>query len=81
VWAPLNFLVYLGLRNYDLPAARAALARKSVALLEKEWRSHRHVHENYNANTGLGCDVARSDPFYHWGGLLGLVAILEDGRF
>jgi glycogen debranching enzyme len=78
IWAPMNFLVYLGLRRYDLPAARAALARKSEALLLQEWREHGHVHENYCAHTGHGCNVERSDAFYHWGGLLGLIALMEN---
>ena len=77
IWAPMNFLVYLSLRNYDLPEARQSLAEKSSALLLKEWREHGHVHENYNGNTGEGCDVGNSDKFYHWGGLLGLIAIME----
>jgi neutral trehalase len=78
IWAPMNFLVYLGLRRYDLPEARQALAEKSRALLLKEWRDHGHVHENYCADTGQGCNKSNSDAFYHWGGLLGLVALMED---
>lgn len=77
IWAPMNFLVYLGLRRYDLPAARRALVDKSKALLLKEWRERGHVHENYCANTGSGCDKPNSDAFYHWGGLLGLIAVME----
>jgi putative isomerase len=80
IWAPMNLLVYLGLRHYDLPGARADLARKSSELLLKEWRARGHVHENYNANTGEGCDIESSDRFYHWGGLLGLIACIEAGR-
>lgn len=77
IWAPMNFLVYLGLCNYDLPQARRALVEKSEALLLKEWREHGHVHENYDADTGLGCGKINSDAFYHWGGLLGLMSVLE----
>jgi len=80
VWAPMNLLVYLGLCEYDLPEARADLARRSAALLLKEWQSHGHVHENYNADTGEGCDVPNSDGFYHWGGLLGMIALSEAGH-
>jgi len=81
IWAPMNFLVYLGVRNYDLGKARTALVEKSEELLLKEWREHRHVHENYCADTGEGCNKGNSDRFYHWGGLLGLIAILDkDGR-
>lgn len=77
IWAPMNYLVYLGLRRYDLGKARRALVEKSKALLLKEWREHGHVHENYCANTGAGCDKPNSDAFYHWGGLLGLIAVVE----
>jgi len=78
VWPSMNWLVYLGLRRYDLPRARAALAERSAALLLKEWRDKRHVHENYSANSGLGCG-SRSYPLYNWGGLLGLIALMEEG--
>ena len=77
IWAPMNFLVYLGVRNYDLPKARTALVEKSEKLLLKEWREYGHVHENYCADTGKGCDKGNSDAFYHWGGLLGLISVLE----
>ena len=66
IWGPMNYLVYLGLRNYDLPQARSLLADKSYALFLKEWKEHGHVHENYNAILGSGDDVANSDRFYHW---------------
>ncbi len=77
IWAPMNFLVYLGLCKYDLPEARKALVEKSEALLLKEWREHGHVHENYCGDTGSGCGKENSDAFYHWGGLLGLICVLE----
>jgi hypothetical protein len=74
----MNFLVYLGIRNYELPKARRALVEKSEALLLKEWREHGHVHENYHGDAGTGCDIPSSDAFYHWGGLLGLISYLEE---
>lgn len=77
IWGPMNYLVYLGLRNYDLPEARRALAKKSYALFAKEWTGKGHVHENYNAITGTGDDVSSSDRFYHWGALLGYMEYLE----
>jgi putative isomerase len=77
VWGPMNFLVYLGLRNYDQPQVRAELARKSLALFQAEWTSNHHVHENYNAITGSGDDVSSSDRFYHWGALLALIDYME----
>ena len=81
IWAPMNFLVYLGLCQYDLPQARRDLAEKSRKLLLQEWREHGHVHENYCGDTGRGCGVKNSDPFYHWGGLLGLISVLEANHF
>ena len=80
VWGPMNFLVYLGLLNYDQPGARRQLAERSLALFEKEWKQNGHVHENYNAITGEGDDVHSSDRFYHWGALLGLVSYMENNR-
>lgn len=81
IWAPMNFLVYLAMRehpeNEELADARRILASKSEALILKEWRTHRHVHENYCADTGLGCNVSNSDRFYHWGGLLSMIALME----
>lgn len=79
IWAPMNFLVYLGLRNYDLRDARTILAEKSYNLLMKEWSSNRRVYENYNAITGEGSDVRNSDAFYSWGGLLALISLMEEG--
>jgi hypothetical protein len=80
IWGPMNFLVYLGMRNYDLPDARADLAQRSARLLMKSWQSDRAIYENYNANTGAGNDVRSSDAYYHWGALLGVIELLEHGR-
>ena len=77
VWGPMNYLVYLGLRNYQQPAARQDLAAKSLNLFMKEWKTNGHVHENYNAILGQGDDVTSSDRFYHWGALLGFITYLE----
>jgi putative isomerase len=78
IWGPMNYLVYLGLRNYDVPEVRRALAQKSLNLVQKEWREKGHLHENYNAVTGEGDDVTNSDAFYHWGALLGLIEWTEE---
>jgi neutral trehalase len=77
VWGPMNYLVYLGLENYEDASVRKEFAEKSYELFLKEWREKGHVHENYNAITGTGDDVASSDRFYHWGALLGYVEYLE----
>lgn len=81
IWAPMNFLVYLGLRNYDLPEARKELAEISKNLILKEWQENQRVYENYNATTGEGGDVKNSDSFYSWGGLLGFIALMEGGHW
>lgn len=80
IWGPMNFLVYLGLCNYDLPDARARLAERSAALLLNEWRQRRLVRENYSPENGTGDSKGQSDPFYHWGGLLGMIALIEHGQ-
>jgi neutral trehalase len=83
IWGPMNYLVYLGLRNYDLPDARKDLVSKSNVLLLKTWRNKRLVHENYHGITGNGLNaeekINRSDSFYHWGALLGLIPLLDAG--
>ncbi len=79
VWAPLNFLVYLALCRTELEDVRQDLAKKSADLFMKEWTEHRHVHENYSAITGEGCDHGNSDKFYHWGALLCAVALADAG--
>jgi len=80
VWAPMNFLVYLGLRNYDLPEARKDMVERSENLLLRSWLSDRHVYENYNAETGRGDDAGSwSDEFYHWGALLGFISLMDKG--
>lgn len=79
IWAPMNFLVYLGLRNYDLPEARKTLVEKSNHLILKEWTENRRVYENYNSVTGEGGDVRNSDSFYSWGGLLSFIVLMEEG--
>jgi hypothetical protein len=80
IWAPMNFLVYLGLRDFDLPRARKDMAEKSENLLLRSWLGERHVYENYNAETGRGDDAGSwSDEFYHWGALLGFISLMEKG--
>jgi putative isomerase len=81
IWAPMNFLVYLAMKSHGLKAPCMALAEKSKELILKEWIPLGHIHENYNADTGEGCDSARSDKFYHWGALLSLIALMDAGHF
>ena len=80
IWGPMNYLIYLGLANYDDAKVRKEFAQKSYNLFLKDWSEKRHVHENYNAITGTGDDVTSSDRFYHWGALLGYVEYLEQNE-
>lgn len=77
IWAPLNFLVYMGLKNYDFPEVRKELVVKSRNLILKSWLSDAYVFENYNSTSGVGDDTNRSDRFYHWGALLSYIVLLD----
>ena len=79
IWGPMNFLVYLGMMNYDLKEARADLIAKSKSLLLKNWKEDGGVYENYNSVTGKGSDVTNADGFYHWGALLTFMEFIEKG--
>ena len=78
IWGPTNFLVYLGLRNYPDERVRKAFIDKSVRLMLKGWNEKGYIFENWNAITGEGDDVSNCDYFYHWGALLGFMALVED---
>lgn len=78
IWGPTNFLVYLGLMNYDCMDVRKQVAEKSLKLLMKDWTVRGYIFENWNSVTGVGDDVENSDKFYHWGALLGYISLLED---
>jgi len=80
IWAPLNFLVYLGLKRakYDGPASM--LAARSLKLLEKNWSQRWGMFENYSPITGEGGEVMLCDPLYPWSGLFFLMAAMDDNR-
>jgi len=83
IWGPMNFLVYLGLKNYDLPEARKILAEKSNRLMMENVKLNGYIYENYNAITGNVNDPAEGkrmgDNYYHWGALLGFIELMEKG--
>ena len=79
IWAPTNFLAYIAMRHHNLDEPCKVLAEKSLNLIMKEWIEKGHVHENFNGDTGEGCDVKSSDKFYHWGGLLSYIALMDAG--
>ena len=78
VWPPLNYLVWLGLREAGFSGEAKDLAESSLRLFLGEWNRKGWVCENYSALTGT-CDDPRlsSDPFHSWGGLLALPAFAE----
>ena len=75
IWPPMNLLVFEALRARDFQAEARLLAISSRRILLREWMEHGHVHENYSGIDGSGCGVENSCAFYHWGGLLGYLAI------
>lgn len=77
IWGPTNFLVYLGLRNYPDESVRKAFIDKSVRLMLMGWNEKGYIYENWNAITGEGGDRSSCDTFYHWGALLGFMALLD----
>ena len=86
IWAPMNYLVYMALLEYAPESALVAqavkdLSVKSEQLILKEWLEMGHVHENYDGDTGAGCGVINSDPFYHWGGLLSFITLHHEKFF
>lgn len=82
VWGPMNFLVYLGLKDYDKKAA-AELADKSYTLFLKAWKDHGCVFENINSVKGVERieDQINCNPFYHWGALMGIMKFMDAGKF
>lgn len=81
IWAPLNFLVYLSMKEHNLTKPCRDICEKSLNLILKEWLEMGHVHENYSSLDGYGCGKENSDKFYHWGGLLSLIALIEHNYF
>lgn len=79
IWAPMNYLVYMAMDAHDLKEAQKDLAEKSATLLLKEWLEMGHIHENYDGDTGEGCNVENSDKYYHWGALLSYIKLREEG--
>jgi hypothetical protein len=81
VWPPLNFLVYLGLRDAGMLDASSTLATKSNAIFLHGWKEKGIISENYSAITGEGDDPRlSSDRFHSWGALMGFMSLIEAGK-
>ena len=76
IWGPMNYLVYLGLRNYNFPDVQEELARKSSDLFFQDWTAKGRVNENYNALTGSSPAVG-THAFYDWGALLAFIDYVQ----
>ena len=79
IWGPMNFLVYLGLRKYNVGHSTEDMVEKSKNILLKTWNLKLDVYENYNATTGESFDVGSSQKSYYWGALLGFMSFIENG--
>ncbi len=71
VWAPVNYLVFQGLKRYASPELQAEFARKSVDIFMRNWTAKRVCGENYLSTTG----DQSSDPHYTWGALMCLIGL------
>ena len=59
--------------------AKASLAKQMSALMLSQWNLNRHICENYSPHrTATDCTGTR---FYHWGGLTGLIELIEQGYY
>ena len=76
-----NFATPTGVKSRDRsqPPVGSLTVRALYHRLLKEWLENGNVHENYCADTGAGCNRENSDRYYHWGALLGLIALMGNG--
>jgi PA14 domain/Bacterial alpha-L-rhamnosidase 6 hairpin glycosidase domain/Glycosyl hydrolase family 63 C-terminal domain len=71
VWAPSNYIVWLGMQKYADSAHQAEFARRGVSLFMRNWTDKRFDCENYRSNDGNCGD----EPHYSWGALLDLIGL------
>jgi hypothetical protein len=71
VWAPANYLVWLGLAQYGDDSHRAEFARRSVSLFMRNWTEKRRNCENFNS-TDAQCG---GDPHYTWSVLMNWIGL------
>lgn len=73
VWAPANYIVWLGIQKYADALHKAEFARRNVSLFMRNWSDKRVNCENYNSTDGTCGD----EPHYSWSALLNLVGLEE----
>lgn len=74
-WAPMNFLVYEGLRNSRQYDVASMLAQKSTDMYRYNWDNFGWVLENYNTITGS--ITSNCVPMYTWGTLMAYLGVQE----
>ena len=74
-WPPPNFLVYEGLKRYQLDEVASDLAVKSVALWAKTWEAKGWSCENYNPETGDRTSMSQAHQ--SWAMLFPLMGVKE----
>ncbi len=75
IWPASNYLVYEGLKRYQLDAAAAELAAKSAAMWLENWRDGNQTCENYHPQTGRR--TAYASRAQSWSMLLPLMGVEE----
>jgi putative isomerase len=65
-WAPVNYLIWQGIRRYGAPEQKLQLAERSVRLFMANWTERGTCNEAYMSSTGMGDRY----PHYTWGALL-----------
>jgi len=71
IWAPVNYLLWHGLKRYATQAQQAEFVRKSIDLFMRNWTDHGTCNENFNSIDGTGDDY----PHYTWGALMCQIAL------
>ena len=65
-WAPVNYLIWQGVRRYGTREQKLQLAERSVRLFMTNWTERGTCNEAYMSSTGIGDRY----PHYTWGALL-----------
>jgi hypothetical protein len=73
IWAPVNYLIYQGLKAYGFDAVASEFANKSAELFMRSWVNFQICPENFDSRTGEAGELR----YQSWGPLLGLIALEE----
>jgi PA14 domain-containing protein/mannosylglycerate hydrolase MGH1-like protein/trehalase-like protein len=71
IWAPANYIVWLGIQSYADGPHKVEFARRNVSLFMRNWNDKRVCCENYKSTDGTCGD----EPHYSWGALLNLIGL------